>query len=144
MSVSQKWAQALSNTIKLTQDIQLQFHCVMTKLSLGSVTITYGVLGSVEVQWRVIGFPLRRVSAGAKTERFFSAGPRSLHYQTIFATHSLVPYPSEPLWRRGVAVGVIGFCQSVGEGISQHGKKMLDAYLSTSKQSVSVVAFFHL
>ena len=50
MSAGQKWAQALSNTIKLTQDIQLQFHCVMTKLSLGSVTITYGVLGSVEVQ----------------------------------------------------------------------------------------------
>ena len=48
MSASQKWAQALSNTIKLTQDIQ--FNCVMTKLSLGSVTITYGVLGSVEVQ----------------------------------------------------------------------------------------------
>ena len=142
MSGSQKWAQALSNTIKLTQDIQ--FHCVITKLSLGSVTITYGVLGSVEVQRPVIGFPLRRVSAGAKTERFFSAGPRSLHYQTIFATHSLVPYPSEPLWRRGVAVGVIGFCQSVGEGISQHGKKILGAYLSTSKQSVSVVAFFHL
>ena len=37
-----------SVTIKLTQDIQ--FRCVMTKLSLGSVPITYGVLGSVEVQ----------------------------------------------------------------------------------------------
>jgi len=87
------------------------------------------------------------VSAGAKTEkqrenrkqRGTSPPPFTKQFSR---PHSLVPYPAEPLWRRDVAVGVIGFCQSVGEGISQHGKEMLNAYLSTSKQSVSAVAFF--